>query len=216
MALNILTTDEVLARGLEPVNYDVIRQESVKQKTRVRQFKTHFGSHPSIYAELWEALQTSDDQNVCVASNSSKDIDMFLKSIFYLKSYPLDDVLASRFGLHEQTCQKWVNFYVQKIAALKDAKIKWPVTWESIFIIWIDCVIFGINEPRHPTLHKDKELFDRKGGKAGLQYKVALHLWENRMVWFDQPSSPNKRTDAEVYRGRLIRMIPAGKKGNCR
>lgn len=211
-----MTTDEVLERALSFIGYNVTRQSRAKRKTKIRRFKSHFGSHPTVYAELWEELQTTDIENARLLSGDDKHFKMFMMTLFYLKTYPLEDVLASRFDLHEQTCRKWIQFFVDKTATLLSKKVVWPDNWDTTFIITVDCVNFGINEPRHPTLHKDKELFDRKGGKggkSGLRYKVALHLWENKIVWFNGPFPPNKGTDAEIYKEKgLLAKMPAGKK----
>lgn len=102
-----------------------------------------------------------------------------------------------------------------KIGALKDDYIKWPDDWgDLIYIISVDCVNFGINEPTHPTLHKNKKMFDRKGGKAGWTYEIGLHLWKSKIVWVNGPFPPNDGGDPDIYQkdGGLMQTIPEGKK----
>mgnify|MGYP005865085489 CR=1 FL=1 len=107
----------------------------------------------------------------------------------------------------------WVGFYAKKIAALLPEYVKWPDNWDTTFIISVDCVNFGTNEPRHPTLHKQKEYFDRKGGKAGLTYEIALHLFENKVVWMNGPFPPNAGGDVAIFTNEgLQNRIPQGKK----
>jgi hypothetical protein len=56
----ILTDDEVLTRGLELVGFGIDRQERVKDEENVLRFTDHFGSHPRVYAQIWEDLQTTN------------------------------------------------------------------------------------------------------------------------------------------------------------
>lgn len=214
MVLNILTDDEVLQRGLELLGYNLQKQDRVIRRTRIRRFKRQYGSHPYVCAILWEELQTTSvaAANVPEGSNKMRDFDMMLLTLFYLKGYPLEESLAARFQVHEQTGRKWVRYYVKKIAALLSSKVEWPDEWDTTFIISVDCVNFGVNETRHPTLHKDKRYFDQKGGKAGLTYEIALHLWENRVVWVNGPFPPNDGGDRDIFVTHgLSNHIPAGK-----
>ena len=218
MALNIITASETLQRGLKLIGYNAEVQAKVKAKTNIRRFKRHYGSTPKALSVLWEDLQTTQVPEARLDStknqNSDKAFGFFLMFMYYMKGYPLEEVLASRFGVHEQTARKWVDFFAKKVSALISEKVVWPDTWETIFIVSIDCVNFGTNEPRHPTLHKDKRFFDRKGGKAGLSYEIALHLFENRVVWFNGPFPPNAGTDKTIYKTKgLMQKIPDGKKG---
>jgi len=144
-----------------------------------------------------------------------KNFKDFMMALHHLKAYPLEDVIAGRFGVHEQTARKWAKYYTEKIAALHSEKIVWPQDneWTTTFIISVDGVNFGLNEPRHPVLHKQKNYFDCKGGKAGVTYEVALHLWENRVVWFNGPFPANENNDAGIYQKKgLMDAVPEGKK----
>mgnify|MGYP005846334489 CR=1 FL=1 len=217
MVLNIYTEGEVSFHGLQKVGYDQAKQAKVKEPTRLRRFKKHFGASPKVVGLVWEELQTTDNALAKLApdENTQKHFDLFLMCFFYLKTYPIEETLASRFQIHEQTARKWIRHFVNKIAELHNEKVVWPDDneWDTTFIISIDCVNFGTNEPRHPTLHKQKKYFDRKGGKAGLTYEVALHLWENRVVWFNGPFPPNDGGDAAIFKEKGLQdKIPAGRK----
>ena len=181
-----------------------------------RRFKAHYGSKPKVYAEMWEALQVTDIAAAKLTDLSDKDFDNFMMALYFMKAYPTEEELSSRFSVHEQTARKWVRFYVNKMSALLEARVIWPQDdeWDTTFIISFDCVNFGTNETRHPTLHKNKKLFDRKGGKAGLTYEIALHLWENRVVWINGPFPPNDGGDRAIFvEEGLQAAIPEGKKG---
>ena len=180
-----------------------------------RRFKAHFGSTPKVCAELWEGLQTTNIANAQVVNPSEDDFKKYMMTLHFLKAYPTEEELSSRFALHEQTVRKWVRFFVDKISSLLPQQVVWPEPneWQTTFIISVDCVNFGTLETRHPTLHKDKKLFDRKGGKAGLTYEIALHLWENRIVWINGPFPPNDGGDRAIFVNEgLEAAIPDGKK----
>lgn len=211
--INIIAPSAFLKRGLEILGSDEVAQQRVNRSTNVRRYKRHYGGPPSAHAALWEMLVTTDIENALLPRANAKDLDHFLLSLFYLKVYPTEEVLALRFGVHEQTARKWARFYIERLAALKQVKIQWPESWDSVFIISVDCVNFGINEPRHPTLHKDKAYFDRKGGKAGVTYEIALNLWQSNIVWLNGPFPPNSGGDRDIFISQgLIDVIPDGKK----
>lgn len=209
----ILSPSEILKRGLELLGSDEAAQARVNRSTNIRRFKRHYASSPSACANLWATLQTTTVAEAHIPRANRHDLDMFLMSLLYMKVYPTEEVLAMRFNIHEQTARKWARFYVEKIAALKGSKITWPNDWDTVFIVSVDCVNFGINEPRHPTLHKDKRYFDRKGGKAGVTYEIALHLWQSRIVWMNGPFPPNDGGDRDIFVNEgLNEQIPLGRK----
>ena len=103
MVLNIITASETLQRGLKLIGYNAKVQARVKAKTNIRQFKQHYGSSLSV---LCEDLQTTQVPEAGLDSTkneiSNKAFDFFLMFNYYMKGYPLEEVLASRFGVHKQ------------------------------------------------------------------------------------------------------------------
>lgn len=202
---------EVLDIGLSLIGKQNSR---VNLEAKCKLFLSHFGSQPIVLACLWERLQTTDNEHAWLPAMKAtyKHFKMFLLTNFYIKGYHLEDVVATRFGVHMQTVRKWVAFFLEKFAALLPELVIWPEVWETEFIISVDCVNFGVNEPRHAVLHKDKRYFDRKGGKAGLLYKIVLDLWNNQVVWFNGPFPPNDGNNATIYKTKgLMERIPEGK-----
>ena len=120
-----------------------------------------------------------------------------------------------RFCCHEQTARKWIKFFTLRIATLKAEEIVWPYDEEwgdLVFITSHDSIKFGLNEPTHATLHKDKRYFDRKGGKAGDTYEIGLHLWEIQIVWLNGPF-PAATGDRSIFvNGGMSDAIPDSKK----
>lgn len=204
VVLNIKTQDEVLTRGLELVGYSLERQARVNLNTRTRRFKKLFGPNPVTVAVAWSKLQTTDNDKARLKPSQGTDLafDKFLMFFYFIKGYGVEEDVASRFDVCEETMRKWVKLYAVKLAELIPEYVKWPSDdeWgDDTFIISVDCVNFGTNEPRHPTLHKDKKRFDRKNGKAGLTYEIGLHLWENRVVWFNGGFPPNDGGDRNIF-----------------
>lgn len=209
--MNIITEDEVLDVGISQIGKNAT-QRNVDGKRAL--FLSHFGSRPVVLAALWEILQTTeiDDVHIPEEQRTDKHFRLFMIVHYYSKGYHVEDVVASRFDIHEQTLRKWVAYFLERFASLIDQFVVWPNTFETKFIDSVDCVNFGTNESRHPTLHKDKRYFDRKGGKAGLLYEIALDVWRNQVMWFNGLFPPNDGNDATVYKSKgLMERIPDGK-----
>ena len=117
MALLIFTTEEVLLQGLRLIGYKPRQLNRVRRKTLYRRFKAHFGSNPKVYAEIWEALQQTDIADAKLTDPSEDDFNNYMMALYFMKAYPTEEEMSSRFGVHEQTARKWVRFYVNKLAA---------------------------------------------------------------------------------------------------
>jgi hypothetical protein len=107
MVLVILTADEIMSKGLELVGFDCHRQQNALRPTNLRRLKTHYGSSPSVYAQIWEDLQTTLIPEACLETNMV-DADSYLMGIHFLKCYATEDELAGRFQICEKTVRKWV------------------------------------------------------------------------------------------------------------
>jgi hypothetical protein len=56
----ILTTDEILRKGLELVGFDCRRQQNVSWPKNLERFRAHYGSDPVVYSQIWEDLQVTE------------------------------------------------------------------------------------------------------------------------------------------------------------
>lgn len=208
----VFTPAQVLTIGLGKAGRNVGLGRA-QETTKIRRFQRHYGPNPTVVSLIWSTLQTTTVPDAIITKRALADFVNFLMALHHLKAYPVEEVLANRFDVHEQTARKWVHFYIKKLAALKESKVKWPnPLGASRFIISVDCVNFGVNEPRHPFLHKVKEYFDRKGGKAGVTYEIALDLWSSRVVWMNGPF-PAATGDQVIFTDfGLQAKMPAGTK----
>ena len=185
----ILDADEILQHGLSIAGRESNRKkECTSTKKNQKCFKKLHGFESQIICAMWAELQTTDIKEAKITNVKMKDLNMFLLMCHHVKCYQVGEVQAKTFGVHENTASHWTRHYLKKLVALKKACIVWPDDFgDRKFILSLDCVNFGINEPRHLVLHKVKEFLDRKGGKAGLTCKIALDLWSSNIIWINGP-----------------------------
>ena len=128
----ILTADEMMAKGLELGGCDRRRQQRACRATNLHHFKSFYGALPSVYAEIFSDLQTTeidearvDPRKICPES--------FLQAINWLKCYPTEDVRSGGFGGSNKTTRKWGWHYAKKIQALKHEKVSVRITLCTFF-----------------------------------------------------------------------------------
>lgn len=118
----IQTPDEILVRGLELVGIDRDRQKRFKQSIKLEHFRSHFGSDPVVYADIWEDLQTTNLPAAIMILKHS-DVDSFLMTLHFLKRYPTEIELATRFNMNERTVREIIWKFARKLQALKTQKV---------------------------------------------------------------------------------------------
>jgi hypothetical protein len=215
----VFTPDEIMKRGLLLVNHTQAQLQRCMRATQVQWFRNMFGSLPVVYAELWEDLQTTNTPHRLVVTDPEKDMVQFLHAIFFLRKYATEADGSPRFGMSDRTARdtKWA--YVDKIQALKDAKIHWPEEWitnpESadipIFLLSIDGVHCRCFEPQNSDWSKNPKYYSHKFKQAGLAYEVAISVFHNQVVSLNGPF-PASVNDTTIFNGGIRHKIPKGKK----
>jgi hypothetical protein len=81
----VLTTDEVLQKGLSMVGFDRDRQKNVSRETNLQRFRAHYGSNPIVYAQIWEDLSLLTETDAW-----KMDPDSFLMACHFLTRYPTE------------------------------------------------------------------------------------------------------------------------------
>jgi hypothetical protein len=119
----IFTPDEVLRIELEVVGFDHCRQNNVHRNTNLSRFKSHYGSLPIVYAQIWEDFQTTEVAEARIAVPKLVDFDYFLMAIHFLKCYPTEKQQEGIFKCCEKTARKWAWYYSTKMQALKVQKV---------------------------------------------------------------------------------------------
>jgi hypothetical protein len=139
-----MSAAEILVFGLRLVNCRFRNSEKVK----LRRFKAHFGAKPECAVQMWDAMRTTNIPEARLEANAH--IKHLLISLHFLKCYPTEEVLASKFGLDEKTVRNWVWKYVKKLALLKTEKIKLRphVALYPLLYVTVDGTDCPIEEPQ--------------------------------------------------------------------
>lgn len=121
----VVTPDELLWRGLVSVGFTGASILRVKRSTRLERFRSHFGSNPNVYSEMWEDLQTTPIPEARITTDAVfVNLDSFLLALYFLKCYPTEAQLAATFKVCERTARKCYRFFSKKMQALKAAKVR--------------------------------------------------------------------------------------------
>lgn len=119
--MHVATSASILRFGLELMGID---HERHKAKSNLRDFRSHYGMNPVIYAHIWYDMQTTNVQEARIdTSQEGVCLKNFLFALYYLRTYPTEDQLAPRWGLSVKTARKWGWFFLEKIAALRASKV---------------------------------------------------------------------------------------------
>jgi DDE superfamily endonuclease len=214
----ILTDDEVLTRGLTLAGFGTHKQERVDDKANVDRFIDHFGSHPRVYAQIWEDLQTT---NVAAArvDGSAKALEKafgyFMATLYFLTKYPTEKERSTIFDCCERSCREWGWTFLQKISALKVEKIVWPPDWVPgnpnlpYFLLSVDGTHCSYHEVKHPELPYDPQMYSHKTNQPALAYEVALAVHECKVVSVRGPFKASAH-DKTTFISHLHDRIPEG------
>ena len=184
MLTDVVTPSQVLSRGLAVVNFPPERQK-VRRSKNLEQFLSHFGSVPLVYASLWADMQT----HRLIKVDDGDTLEDFLVAVYFLKVYPKENQAEGTLRLSDTHIRKLVWKYVPIISQLLSTKIYFPSAWNpdedegkdsTIFVLTVDGVHCPIWEPMHKIYLKNPKLYSHKYHKAGLNYEVAISIFENR------------------------------------
>lgn len=140
MPVYIYTADQVQRIGLKILGVDRHRQKRQSKKSNLADFKAHYGVDPAVCAQMWEDVQTTTIQNAHVNAtspdnlNSGANFKNFLRAFHFLMRYgtELERKVAS--GNARNTVRKWTWFFVEKIVALKELKVRIFVAVAAFFV----------------------------------------------------------------------------------
>ena len=211
--------DGMMARGLYLMDYDVARQNRVKKSTNVRRFRDHYGAAPVVYSKIFLDLQQQNIGQHKVENAMLSHLDGFLLAVFYMYTYPTEARLASRVKRSARSSVDTVWSWIEKIMALKIVKVVWPEEWNNptgnavqMFLFTVDGTHCHISEPTDQVLYVNKAFYSHKNKQAGLNYELALDIYQDRLVWISGPT-PAGTSDADVFKSGLQAKVPPGRKG---
>jgi hypothetical protein len=214
----ILTTDEVLQRGLELVGFNQKRQASVRRKKNRSRFRTHYTAEPNVVAVLLVRLQTTDNAAARISFDKvgvNKTVSYFFAAIHLLAKYPTKEEAEGVFKWSDRMWSSWTWDIVKKISKLKPEIIIWPSWWgdlnsdsndEAIFIISVDGAHFRIEEPTHENFSENTIYYSHKFKQAALDYEIAVSIYTDEIVWAAGPY-PAGVNDITVFWKRLLGKI---------
>ena len=127
----VITVNQFLKRGNELVGFSTFRQNSVSHATNVERFKANYGSHPSVYAQIWEDLQRTNHPEARIDTKVIH-VDAFLMGIFFLRNYQTEIQLSSVFRVCEKTVRRVVWLVAAKIQALRVEKVSFLLKLGSV------------------------------------------------------------------------------------
>ncbi len=177
------------------------------------------GSNPILYAQIVEDLQTTHIEKACI-----KQMDMSVKKLLiamnFLKCYKSKEVRGGKFDVSEKMSWKWGGSFLRRYKLSKHKRFIWLESWNDghpllhnddtpIFLVSIDGVHCRINELMHPTLSKNPIYYLHKFKEAALTYKLAVSVYENKLVHIKGPKlalKHNITTWFQLVREQLATM----------
>jgi hypothetical protein len=114
----IIMVDEsfMFAHGLEIAGFDPGKWSI---KTRTRHFKASYGCLPVVCLKIW----TDVLHNLSNEDRRAAAVDHLFWTLYFLKKYPEEDLMAAKFDKDEKTIRKWVWTCIRRLQALKDQKV---------------------------------------------------------------------------------------------
>jgi hypothetical protein len=211
----LLTPTELLRFGLILMGFSPPRVDRVNQKQKMDWWASEFRATPQVYAMVFEDLQTTDIEDACIGNDATEtECKYFMIAMHFLACYPKMNSMERTFNLSAKTLREQIWFYLGKVQALKVSKVVWPTRWnpneddgvETTFILTVDGIHFRVNEPQHPIYSKNAKYYSHKFHSAGLDYEIAMSIFEDRVVWINGPFRAGQNDKAVFKAGLLQKM----------
>ena len=202
----LLTSDEVLERGLVLLGWEEERLNKRKRKeTNIDQYVGIYGVHPAVTAQLLEDLQTTKVDAARIAPNQM-NVHKLHWALHFLYRYPTETERESTWKKCANTIREATWFYVDKIRELKAEKIVWPKFVESdIWVMTVDGTHLVVLEPGDSDTPKDPSYFSFKHHTAGFNYEIGIHLFESKCIWLCGPNKAGDWNDGKTFRDLGLR-----------
>ena len=158
-------------------------------------FRACFGASSSIVAALWNKI--SKQQIQC-----GGELKHLLWVLVFLKVYSTVEIHCSIVGWpSDKSFSKWLWYFVEKIAALKDEVIHLDNRFEGLdAVVSTNCFISvdGTDCPVFKPWPFSKKMYSHKLNGPGLKYEVAVCLKTGQIVWISGPFVGSK-TDSTIF-----------------
>jgi len=186
MVLIHIPPDRFAFLALTLMGFRLENEAAARTKNNVDRFLSCFGTTPEAASAIFDDLQTTTIQQARIESKDIK-FKYFVMTFNWLKSYKTEHENAGSFKCHEDTVRDWTWFYVKRIQALKEVKIRWDVIANSPDAIPVsdDGVHCRVGEPRK---HASTKWSSKKyGKKAAVTYEIAIAIRHNQVVLVNGP-----------------------------
>jgi hypothetical protein len=119
MAL-VYDANNFLELGLLYHGWNPRQIEKNLMKSKLQHFADRFYVGPQTCEDIFNDLKNPDIQEAQVDRPNPK---YMLLALNHLKEYAIEGNLSGLFHMCKKTATKWVDFYVEKISALKEHKV---------------------------------------------------------------------------------------------
>ena len=211
MPLVLISPDDMLLYGLIAVKVDAATQGRRCQASNAVQFKAIFGRHPKHLARIWRDLQV---RGLLDVQELGFDLSFrgFLLANNRLKTYSTLHVQGALFSMPKNLMGELRWSFIRKIAGLKQHKICLPTAEEFAEVkmcLSVDGTHEKTNEPRDDEMRRNPKNFSFKHNYSGLNYQVAIHLFEER-ICYANTGDPGSVHDMTAMRNEFIGLLPVG------
>ena len=201
---SVYTPSEIIFEGLRLAGIDSDAQNA-QPKSNVQGYIDQYGSHPGVLYNSWVDLQAATYEKARVPPEKL-DIIYYHMAHHWLRQYPTES--EQRFDYHhvsrrKQTRWEWAWYYVEKIRALKQAKIYIPddhIKGKDIWIATLDGTMFSSWEIAGEDRAKDPIMFSHKHKSSGFNAEVTISVKESRCIWINGPGFAGEDTDLHLFR----------------
>ena len=134
------------AAGLAFVGNPPTLEENYNELTKLqlRIWRAHFGVCPRASLKMWRLLLQEFGN---IGPTKGLELPAFFMTLFFLKTYPTVDVLASRVQKDPKTARKWVWFYINKMSDLTHILVSSNIFILSIFEYYYLYFFLPFNPP---------------------------------------------------------------------
>jgi hypothetical protein len=148
----VFTEQEVLRTGLSILHYTKKKIRRAKRATNLDRFKGHYGVLPVVVCELIQDLQTELTGKLYIPRKKMV-LQFLLMALHHLKRYPTELEREPLFDISFSQGRLWIWYFIERIRALKQLKIRWPDDGfgDDIWVLTVDGQHCWIQEPQHPT-----------------------------------------------------------------
>jgi len=182
------TRASILSFGLSLVGFDLDRQDC-REELSIRRFRSHYGIGP-------KAVQALVNDMLRYQKKSINMTALFI-ALYWLKLYPIEEVMAGTFNDSEEVCRKKSQEYAKRIQFLKKLKINFRDVDNSCEFLPVDVVHMKTQEFRCTP---STMWYSHKSNGPALAYEAVTDPVNGKIVWFNGPKPPTI-SDIEFLRG---------------